>query len=298
MFWKGLGLGLLLIAILIAILFGIIKMRTKQPQSELPCPQNGEELLDLIPIHEPSVLAPHVVKLWPGLDEQIRQQLKEKTSAYGWEAYFLTDLEDPEIDKRIHAIEILGLIGGRKSLWPLLGALGSRNANICFAATAALKELQAPGLIETLVESLGVPERWPPARVAEIIMAKGKDAVMPILDKLPTASTIAKGNMIELLGELGDVRAVPYLIEGVEDEDPGIRAKSASALAKINGPVMGVTDSLQQALKDEAWEVRAHAALAVGNLQIQEMAATLEELLSDPDWRVKETAQKALKQLN
>lgn len=294
MWWQVVGLGILWLVIL-AVFW---REKTKAPQRQLPNPQNGEELLQLVPIHDPAVLAPRVVALWPALDEETRQKLKEAVHAYGWEAYFLTDLEDPDVEKRIRAIEILGLIGGKKSIWPLMSALASRNDRICFAATAALKELRVPGLIETLIEALAAPERWPPARVAEIILAKGKESVMPLLEKLPAAAPAAKGYIIEILGELGDVRAVPYFIVGVEDEDPAIRAKSARALAQVNGPVMGVTDSLQQALRDEAWEVRAHAALAVGNLKIHEMAATLEELLSDPDWRVKETAEKALKQLN
>jgi len=294
MWWEVLGLGLLCLVAL--ALFR--PKNEKTPERKPPNPQNGEELLQLVPIHDPAVLAPHMVALWPTLDQETRKKLKEAVHAYGWEAYFITDLEDPDLEKRIRAVEILGLIGGKKSLWPLMSALASRNERVCFAATAALKELQSPGLIETLIEALGVPERWPPARVAEIILSKGRESVMPLLEKLASASPAAKGYIIEILGELGDVRAVPYLIEGVEDEDPVIRAKSARALAQINGPVMGVTKSLQQALKDEAWEVRAQAALAVGNLRIYEMAASLEELLSDPDWRVKETAEKVLKQLN
>lgn len=258
-----------------------------------------EGLLEAIPVQDPEAIAPKVIKLWPLMDEETRQQFREQAQNYGWEAYFITDLEDADPEKRLGAIEILGLIGSKQSVWPLLNAVASKNELICFSATNALKGLQAPNLMETLIDILAVPERWPPARIAEIILARGKEGVMPLLERLSTAPAVSRGYIIELLGELGDMRAIPYLINAIEDDDPVIRAKGASALARLNGPVTGVADSLLQALEDEAWEVRAQAALAAGNIGLKEAAPTLEAMVDeDPDWRVKENARKAIEQLS
>ncbi|NLL18082.1 MAG: HEAT repeat domain-containing protein [Clostridia bacterium] len=273
--------------------------RRERKKEKHPQPQTADSLLKAIPVQEPRVLAPDIIELWPSMDEQDRQQLREQAQDYGWEAYFITDLEDAVPEKRLVAIEILGLIGGKQSVWPLLNALASKNEDVCFTAANALKELQAPNLMETLIDILAIPERWPPARVAEIILARGSEGVMPLLERLPIAPAASRGYIIELLGELEDVRAVPYLINVIEDDNPVIRAKGASALARLNGPVTEVTDSLLRALEDEAWEVRAQAALAAGNMGLKEAAPTLETLVSeDPDWRVQENARKAIEQLS
>jgi len=38
---------------------------------------------------------------------------------------------------------------------------GFPNERVCFAATGGFEGAAVPGLIETLIEALGVPERWP-----------------------------------------------------------------------------------------------------------------------------------------
>lgn len=281
-------------------LFSIAFGKSPRAQKERPKRQfrDGNSLLEAIPLLEPKELAPAIIKLWPSLDEQTRQQLREEIGNYGWEAYFITDLEDADLERRLLAVEILGLIGGKQSLWPLLNALASKNEAICFGAANALKQLKAPGVVETLIDALAVPERWSPARVADVILARGQEAVVPLLERMINAPAVSRKYIIELLGELGDMRAVPYLINAMEDEDPVVRAKGAGALAKLNKPVTEVAASLLQALTDEAWEVRAQAALAAGVMGIEEAAAGLEKLLDDPDWRVRENAKKAMERLS
>ena len=69
----------------------------------------------------------------------------------------------------------------------------------------------------------------------------------------------------EVLGELGDKSAVPYLIKATKDESPEVRCASCEALGKLGD--RGAIEPLKEVLKDESPEVRCAAAEALGFLK-------------------------------
>jgi HEAT repeat protein len=67
-------------------------------------------------------------------------------------------------------------------------------------------------------------------------------------------------NAAQALEDLGDVRAVSALIEGLSDDDPEVRKYSAKALVKFRS--VRAVDALIERLKDrnECWATRRFAA--------------------------------------
>lgn len=280
----------------IKAIIGVFKNRPEKQVSQIEIDGFTNEFLAH---QDPAVLASKIPAFWPSLDGEGRQRFRQAAREYGWEAHFLTDLEGNQREKRLEAMEVLGLLGGEASLWPLLGALAERDETLCFAAAAALKELNAPQIMDALLDALAFPERWPPARIAEIILARGEEGVEPLLARLAEEglSSTCQGYMIELLGALGDERAFPYLVTAMGEETSLIRAKATEALARLRIPLARKVDPLLESLWDEAWEVRVQGGKALGNLGIKAGAPFLQELQGDPDWRVREIAKKALAQL-
>ena len=67
------------------------------------------------------------------------------------------------------------------------------------------------------------------------------------------------------LGQIGDARALPRVLELIEHEDAGIRALAAIALQNLPGEE-GLA-ALEGALEDSDWIVRGNAALSLSKLE-------------------------------
>ncbi|NMB78302.1 MAG: hypothetical protein GYA23_04330, partial [Methanomicrobiales archaeon] len=82
-------------------------------------------------------------------------------------------------------------------------------------------------------------------------------------DEIKVCFLFAEGSWEELAGF--KKKAIPYLIEGLKDENPGIRKGAAQALGSIGDP--DGFEPLTRAISDPAVEVRAPAILALGELK-------------------------------
>ena len=84
------------------------------------------------------------------------------------------------------------------------------------------------------------------------------------LARLQDKDSYVRAAAARALGEIGDVSAVPALIETLRDDHMGIRSSAAGALGKI-GDVCAVP-ALIKRLKDEMDAVRCHAAHALSKI--------------------------------
>lgn len=86
-----------------------------------------------------------------------------------------------------------------------------------------------------------------------------------LLEGLESDNVVVRQDAARMLGELGDERAVPALIERLEqDEDEFVRALSASSLADLGDE--RAIEPLQNALQDEDERVREAADVALAQL--------------------------------
>lgn len=191
-------LSILLGSALVLLAIKIGRTKTDDTSKRMTIADFKEQL----PIESPDLLAGPFLEAYHGLDLGAQNELKREIRKYGWEAHFLTDLHSQNRAKKLAALEVLGFIGGEKSFWPLMNALASKDEEISFSGTAALKELEAPHLVESLVMALREPQKWPPARVAEILLPKGGEIVPILMGELTKGNEQSKKLIKELLEEM------------------------------------------------------------------------------------------------
>jgi HEAT repeat protein len=96
----------------------------------------------------------------------------------------------------------------------------------------------------------------------------------------------------EVLGKIGDLRAVEPLIAALSDEDLGVRQCATDALGKIGDP-RAVEPLINSALLDESLSVRERAARALGKIGEPTVESSI-VALSDTDWDVRLDAAEVL----
>ncbi|WP_172613466.1 MULTISPECIES: HEAT repeat domain-containing protein [unclassified Neomoorella] len=240
-------------------------------------------------------LAGLLAGLWPRLEEATREQLAALAEEEGFIEAWLRDLEQGKAGEKARAATILGEMGVKRALGSLLAALGDRDEGVQMAATAALIRLRDRRCLEPLLTALAEPRRWPPARVAEVLLALGTDSIPPLLDLLERGPEDVSIRVINILGCFKDERVLPALEHCLKDESAAVRRAAAMALGET-GCSQGA-GSLKKALADPVGEVRAAAARALGRLKCRDATDLLKSCLADATWEVRAAAGAALTEL-
>ena len=107
--------------------------------------------------------------------------------------------------------------------------------------------------------------------------------------------TLERVALVRILGDIGDRRAVPALVEQLGHWDPSLREEVAGALGRIGADL--AVEPLGKILKDQAEEdpVRIAAAGALAKIGGPAALAALKQHLDDRDPAVAEIARRALK---
>jgi len=203
-------------------------------------------------------------------------------------------LNDDDPEHRASAAETLGRLRITQAADSLLEVMADKKEAVRLAASSGLMRMNTPEIAEPLAAALHYPKKWLPARVAEVLVSLGQDAVPALLRTLPTSSQEVTPLIIEVLGQIGDSRAVPDLVELLKHSPfSAVRISAAEALGEIGSEdtVMPLVD----ALHDQAWEVRAKAVGSLGRIGTPELMAHLEFAAGDEEWQVRAAAERALK---
>jgi HEAT repeat protein len=103
-----------------------------------------------------------------------------------------------------------------------------------------------------------------------------------------------------IVGQLGQPgAALPVLLAGLSDDDPGVRVEAAGLLAIVGSTHDDVLAPLIDALRDREPQVRLAAADALGQIGegAQPALQPLWRLIRDPDERVREGALRAIRKI-
>lgn len=107
-------------------------------------------------------------------------------------------------------------------------------------------------------------------------------AVEPLIDALRDADYTVQWAAAEALGKIGDKKAVEPLITTLKAGDEYLRERAAEALGDIGDKK--AVEPLINALKDEDESVRSSAAEALGNIGDVRAVEPLIDALKDEDW--------------
>ncbi|MGQ9722273.1 MAG: HEAT repeat domain-containing protein [Candidatus Jordarchaeum sp.] len=126
----------------------------------------------------------------------------------------------------------------------------------------------------------------------EFLVNNGERAVKPLVETLAISQNQTSLMVMEVLGEIGDPRAIYALASKLKNKDWKVRGGAVLALGKIDHPK--AVKILIKALKDKNFTVRRNAALALGEMKSREAVDPLIKALEDKDWQVRRTAAWAL----
>ncbi len=145
-------------------------------------------------------------------------------------------LRDPDSDIRIFAADILGSTNQIVAVHPLCETLLTDNeVNVRYQAAVSLGTLGRPEAVEALNKALGQDE-WVNFAVIEALMKIGGDAsITSLIRALDKSSELVASIIIDALGELGHIRALPVLVNYLDKPVPALRNKILKAVVNIMG---------------------------------------------------------------
>ncbi len=181
-------------------------------------------------------------------------------------------LRDPDSDLRIFMADILGHTKTIKAV-PLLceALLKDPEVNVRYQAAMSLGNLGFPEAIESLQKAMA-DEEWVQFSVIEaFIKIRAENIVNVLVSYLDTCSVLVSSVIIDALGELKNVKAVPLLLGFIEKANPVLHHKAVRAIVHILGEgslyLLSADDQarfktyLEDALDDEDESIQ-QAALA------------------------------------
>lgn len=175
---------------------------------------------------------------------------------------------------------------GASGLRLLIDSMGDESYRVRKQAARLAALFPDPPLAASLlVEALAEPEDVGRRNAAlEAVVRLGSPCVPPLLSALSGKPEHRKV-LLDALGAIADVRAVPAMQAGLLDEDPNVRAASAEGLAQIKDSV--VVPILRQVISAEPDRVVRLAALQGLNrhkvaLPLAEVEPFLDEVVLRP----------------
>ncbi|MBI5528012.1 MAG: HEAT repeat domain-containing protein [Deltaproteobacteria bacterium] len=195
--------------------------------------------------------------------------------------------------QRVESCVAIGL-AGRTEFAARVGPLldDSREA-VRIAAARALSRLEGAAAVPAIVAAMGQATEWGAARMADMIAGCGAGAFEHVKAAVESsAEPVQRARLIDILGAIGDTRAIPILLGLMKDADSEIRIRAAKALGVV--PDRRSAVALARALGDDSWEVRAQAAKSLGRVGDPEMIEELSGRLDDRNWWVRFNSAHAL----
>lgn len=177
------------------------------------------------------------------------------------------------------------------------------------SAGAALSTLARVGLLTSLVlcgcaekraeyyiDYLSDPDRQVRLEASRNLVQFGDSAVEPLIRRATGGSDSLLYIAAQILGQIGDRRAVPFLKEHIHAPNRYVREQAVRALGQLDDPRLVPT--LEQVLTgDPVADVRGAAAWSMGNLRDTTAIAPLVQALTDTAALVRQQALAAVQYL-
>lgn len=233
---------------------------------------------------------------------------------------------------RLAITQSLGLLKDPAGIPALTRLLRDEDDSVRISAARALGMIEDDKAMEILLDAALQDEwEWVRQHVVIVIANRKYKAAVPKLERMLSAEADkVRAHAAGVLGEVGDASSVPVLIRSLEDPFYKVRSMAAHALARLAPDDARVRDALVRRLEvedipmtrvDLAWalvktgdrsaietvrkllfegqpeDVRAEAAMALGDVGDAEDIPWLEKALGDKKGLVRKEAQDSLQKL-
>lgn len=155
-----------------------------------------------------------------------------------------------------------------------------------------LSALKEPKTLSILMMAVVQPERYVPARVAEVFVSMPTQSASLLAYMMPELDDKYKLTVLEIIAQTKAAFPPENVLACLKHHNFHLR--SAACLALGAGRIMTAAPDLLLAANDKRWQVRAAAARALGQLGDIRAVALLEALCQDKEGWVAAAAQEAL----
>lgn len=146
------------------------------------------------------------------------------------------------------------------------------------------------------VDQLADPSRKVREEASHKLVEIGRSAVKPLIARATAGSDSLQYISAQILGQIGDRRAIPFLRQLSQSSNLHVRQKAVLALGMMDD-VSLLKPLLQILASDPDTTIRRTAAYSVGNLRDTSAVAPLIEALADPSAVVRKHVLAALNRL-
>lgn len=145
-------------------------------------------------------------------------------------------LHDADSDIRIYTSDILGSTASRKAVSPLCDSLlKDPEVNVRYQAAVSLGNLAYPEAVDCLRQAM-MDEEWVQFSVVEALTKiRAETPVTALTQSLAGCSALVASIIIDALGEMGNIKAVPLLFKSLETASASLRHKTVKSIVKILG---------------------------------------------------------------
>lgn len=197
--------------------------------------------------------------------------------------------------ERVHAIEERAKKGAEGSLEELVLILSSDdNKYARQEAARSLAHLDDPLVVEPLVKAM-LGDEYIAVRSIAAEALSNFGYRLEFTKALNDSEPHFRRVIVEILGKIGDLRAVDSLIEALDDPDIAVQCSAANSLGKI-GDIRAV-DAIISKLECENESIRHAAAAALGDVGNYRAIEALRTIRNDPNTWVRDTVTNVLEKL-
>jgi len=206
---------------------------------------------------------------------------------------FREDLKSDNDGLRAQAVRALIQIKSRDADKLLRHAIKDQSPLVRTEAARGFGLRRDPDGLRVLVKTLDDFSPRVRAAAFDALLSYGQPATAALLEKLPQADVVTRVLVLQLLGEIGDDRALGPISDRLASERLEERATAAAALGSLG--LSGGIPPLRQALDDQDRRVRQQAINALSFIGGREAVAILEQYVGrEPDVELRRQAAAAL----
>ncbi|MBO4369115.1 MAG: HEAT repeat domain-containing protein [Desulfovibrio sp.] len=181
-------------------------------------------------------------------------------------------LKGEDSDLRIFITDILGHCKTHKSADLLAEALlRDPEENVRYQAAVSLGTLAYPESVDPLSRAMHDAEWVQFAVVEALAKIKDRSATTALVQLLPQSSPLVCSAIVDALGDLGDIKILPMLLNALENVNEALRNTIVKSVVKI---LNGASLSLLPAKNKEKLNIYLLSALNDDDEEIQEAALT------------------------
>lgn len=241
---------------------------------------------------EQRVFRRDLVALVPSVKGEAAERVSELFVGSGLVDVAHRDLDSRDSLTRIRAADALGSLHVADAKPWLVERLHQNDPLVRMACARSLAELGADDVLPEIMASLAEVDAEP-GDVTEVLLAFGSSGVPYLAELLADGSSGERRLAAVALGHIGSIQVLAELRRALDDADDELAASAARALGQL-GDTRATPPLIELLRGDRPWFVRVASAAALGALEDPAAASALVEQLAAEEWDLRNAAARSL----